>query len=270
MKLNKITVKANAKLNLFLDIIGRRGDGYHDILTTMCLIDLADDVSVTVGNGNGISVTCDDSGISENTAYKATSLFLAKAGVRRDVNISINKKIPVMAGLGGSSADAAAVLYALNALFGEPLTLEELMKTGAEIGSDVPFCIHGGFALCKSTGTEIAETFPLLDCVFVIVKPDFCCSSKEAYALYAKNSVPRVQWRGEGHLYNVFEELYANSEIAEIKRELTALGASGAGMTGSGSAVFGIFKNRREANKAFESLKYRKKFTAVPVQRPPT
>ncbi|MDR2559354.1 MAG: 4-(cytidine 5'-diphospho)-2-C-methyl-D-erythritol kinase, partial [Oscillospiraceae bacterium] len=102
---NRITVKAYAKLNFFLDILGRRDDGYHEILTTMCLIDLADDVEITVGSGDGITGT--DSG---NTAYKAAELFLERLGKKRSVNINITKKIPMMAGLGGSSADAGAVL----------------------------------------------------------------------------------------------------------------------------------------------------------------
>jgi 4-diphosphocytidyl-2-C-methyl-D-erythritol kinase len=249
------SVKAYAKLNLFLDILGKREDGYHEILTTMCMIDLADDVQITVSEGEGIS------GVdSDNTAYKAAKLFNAK----KHINIKITKKIPVMAGLGGSSADAAAVLRALNALFEEPFTLDELMQMGAEIGSDVPFLIHGGHALCKGTGTEIAEILPLPDCFFVIVKPDFECSTKEAYALFGANPPPKTQ-RQEGKIYNIFEYLYNNPEIERIKQQLLSLGGKNAGLTGSGSAVFGVFESFENAEKAYKCLDYDVKFIARPV-----
>jgi len=253
------TIAAYAKLNLFLDILGKRDDGYHEILTTMCLIDLADDVTISVSDGDGISGVT-----AENTAYKATALFLHKTGIKKHIEINIVKKIPVMAGLGGSGADAAAVLRGLNELFGEPFTTRELMELGGEIGSDVPFMIHGGFALCKGRGTEIAEVLPLPDCFFVIVKPEFECSSKEAYALYAANPIPRTEWQGGLQVYNIFEKLYNNPEIDKIKRELTALGASSAGMTGSGSAVFGVFETGEKAQKAFSGLNYTEKFIARP------
>jgi 4-diphosphocytidyl-2-C-methyl-D-erythritol kinase len=248
-------VKAYAKLNLFLDILGKRRDGYHEILTTMCMIDLADDIEITVSNGEGIT------GVdSENTAYKAAEIFNAK----KHIHIKITKKIPMMAGLGGSSADAAAVLRALNALFDEPFTPAELMQMGARIGSDVPFLIHGGHALCKGTGTEIAEVLQLPNCVFVVVKPDFECSTKEAYALYAAAKPPKTQWH-EGKIYNIFEYLYNNPKIAEIKAKLLKLGAESAGMTGSGSAVFGVFQTLKNAEKAYEALGYCEKYITKPL-----
>ncbi|MCL2637532.1 MAG: 4-(cytidine 5'-diphospho)-2-C-methyl-D-erythritol kinase, partial [Oscillospiraceae bacterium] len=201
---------------------------------------------------------------ADNTAHKAAVLFLHKSGIKKHIEINIDKKIPFMAGLGGSSADAAAVLLALNKLFGGLFTLAELMKLGAEIGSDVPFCIHGGFALCKGRGTEIAEVLPLPDCVFVIIKPDFSCSSKEAYALYAANPIPPTDISVRPY-YNIFEKLYKNPEIDRIKQELITLGASAASLTGSGSAVFGVFADMKAAQSAFSRLNYTKKFIALPV-----
>jgi len=255
----KLKINAYAKLNLFLDILGRRDDGYHEVLTKMCLIDLTDDVTLCVTDGGGVT-----GADSDNTAYKAAELFLKTLGVKRRVDIKITKRIPVMAGLGGSSADAAAVLRGLNTLFDEPFTLHELMQTGAKIGADVPFCVHGGCALCKGTGTEVAEIFPLPDCVFAIVKPDFDCSTKEAYALYAANPPPKTQ-RHEEKIYNVFEKLYGNPEIEKIKADFMKLGASGASMTGSGSAVFGVFAGVRQAEKALSGMDYTQKFIARPV-----
>ncbi|MDR2559666.1 MAG: 4-(cytidine 5'-diphospho)-2-C-methyl-D-erythritol kinase, partial [Oscillospiraceae bacterium] len=156
-------------------------------------------------------------------------------------------------------------LCGLNKFFGKPFTPAQLLGTGAEIGSDVPFCIHGGFALCKGRGTEIAEILPLPDCFFVVVKPELSCSTKEAYALYGKNPLPCTEWRGGLHLYNVFEKLYMHPEIDKIKRELTALGALEAGMTGSGSAVFGVFADMKAAENAFSRINYTEKFIARPI-----
>ncbi|MCL2077278.1 MAG: 4-(cytidine 5'-diphospho)-2-C-methyl-D-erythritol kinase [Oscillospiraceae bacterium] len=263
-----ITVKAYAKLNLFLDILGKRPDGYHEIVTAMQLISLADDVTVKIGDGHGVHITCSDPKIplnNKNTAYKAAQIFFSETGLKKRVDINIIKKIPVMAGLGGSSADAAAVLRALNALCGNPFSLDELLRIGAETGSDVPFCIHGGFALCKGTGTEIAETLPSLNCAFVIIKPEFSCSSKEAYALYSENPLSKKE--KTEYFYNAFEMLYNNPEIEKIKRKLMGSGASGACLTGSGSAVFGVFDNMKKAEEAFEKLNYKEKFMAFPLQR---
>jgi 4-diphosphocytidyl-2-C-methyl-D-erythritol kinase len=264
-----LKIKAYAKLNLFLDILGKRNDNYHEILTVMCQIDLADDIKISLSDGDGINLRCSDVNIpadERNTAFKAARLFLNKLNEKSNINIAITKKIPVMAGLGGSSADAAAVLLGLNKLFGNIFTLSELLEIGAEIGSDVPFCIHGGSALCKGRGTEIAEVLPVPDCVFVIIKPDFSCSSKEAYAFYGKKHgikpLPKTEVK---NYYNAFEILYNNPEISRIKDKLLNLGAMGACLTGSGSAVFGAFENLRQAEKAFENLDYAEKFIAFPV-----
>jgi 4-diphosphocytidyl-2-C-methyl-D-erythritol kinase len=257
----KTSVKAYAKLNLFLDILGKRDDGYHEVLTAMCLIDLADDIEITVDEGSGII------GVgSDNTAYRAAELFLGRLGVKKHVGIDITKRIPVMAGLGGSSADAAAVLGALNKLLGKPFSLNELMQLGAEIGSDVPFMLHGGHALCRGRGTEIAEVLPLPDCVFVIVKPEFDCPTKEAYARYSRHAEGVTPYE-PGKIYNVFERLHNNPEITRIKQELTDSGASAACMTGSGSAVFGVFADMESAREACSWLNYTGKFIAIPVDK---
>jgi 4-diphosphocytidyl-2-C-methyl-D-erythritol kinase len=261
----KITVKAYAKLNLFLDILGKRPDGYHEVLTAMCAVDLADDVTVSVSDGDGVTLTCDVQGIpsdERNSAHRAALLFLAELGVKRHADINIVKHIPVMAGLGGSGADAAAVLKALNRLLGEPFTLEELMRNGAKIGTDVPFCIHGGAALCTGTGAMITQALPLPDCVFVVIKPDFECCTKSAYTLYAINPVPPAEFL---YHYNIFEKLHNNPKIDRIKADLISAGASAACLTGSGSAVYGVFADMKEARKAYGGLDYNEKYIVKPT-----
>ena len=260
--MKSVNVKARAKLNTFLDILGKRPDGYHEVLTAMCAIDLADDVTVSIEDGDGIDVTCSDPTITENTAYKAAELFLRKAGIRKRISIDIVKRIPVMAGLGGSSADAAAVLHALNALAGEPFRLEQLLELGAEVGADVPFCVHGGHALCTGTGATVSEVLPPLDCAFVIVKPEFGCCTKTAYTQYGIKPIPKTEFR---YYYNVFEKLHNNPEICRIKADLMNAGATASCLTGSGSAVYGVFGDREAAQKAFRALTYKEKYIAQPT-----
>ncbi|MCL2019148.1 MAG: 4-(cytidine 5'-diphospho)-2-C-methyl-D-erythritol kinase [Oscillospiraceae bacterium] len=268
MKNSIITVKAYSKLNFFLDILGRRSDGYHEIRTTMLTVDLCDDVRLGVSDGDGVFLTCTEPEIpldERNTAYKAAKLFLEKAGVKKQVDIDIIKRIPVGGGLGGSSADAAAVLRALNELFGELFDLSELLEIGTKVGADVPFCIHGGFALCTGTGTEIAEVFPVPAYIFVIVKPNFSCSSKKAYAMYDKKKLSETPFRGCTDVFNIFEKLYNNPEIEKIKNNLIQLGAVNASLSGSGSAVFGVFEDINSAERAYAAMKYTEKFIARPI-----
>ena len=145
-----IKAEANAKLNLYLDITGRRADGYHLLETVMQSITLADGVTVVVSAGNGISLSCDREDVptdSRNTAYRAAEYFMEAAGVSGTVCIDIEKHIPSGAGMGGGSADAAAVLRALNMAYGEPLTEDSLLEIAARVGADVPFCLVGGTRL---------------------------------------------------------------------------------------------------------------------------
>ncbi|MCL1822578.1 MAG: 4-(cytidine 5'-diphospho)-2-C-methyl-D-erythritol kinase [Oscillospiraceae bacterium] len=267
--MKKITLKAYAKLNMFLDITGRLDNGLHHVLTSMQLIDLADDVQIKASAGEGISIVCNHPAVpadSTNTAVKAAELFMQRIGKQVKAEIAINKKIPLMAGLGGGSADAAAVLRGLNKIADNRFNLQELLEMGAEIGADVPFCIHGGYAFCSGTGATIAQALPDYTCAFVIIKPDFSCSTKEAYALYDKNPLIPHE-KGDLFLYNAFEKLYNNPEIEKIKQNLISAGAMGASLTGSGSAVFGVFENKQQAEKAFSGLNYPEMYLALPVKR---
>ncbi|MCL2108317.1 MAG: 4-(cytidine 5'-diphospho)-2-C-methyl-D-erythritol kinase [Oscillospiraceae bacterium] len=264
------TLKAPAKLNLYLDILSKRPDGYHEVLNVMCLIDLADEVTLTVTDGQGIELTCTNAQIptdERNTAHKAAKLFLERVNCAdKQVDLAIVKQIPVMAGLGGSSADAAAVLRGLNELFGDPLTLAELMSIGALIGSDVPFCIHGGCAVCTGRGEIVAKVLDTPPCTFVVIKPAVSVSTEDAYALYAANPPsPNGAFQSGGFpFYNVFEKLLNFPETAEIKQNLLDHGAISALLTGSGSAVYGVFDSLEKAEKAYESLNYSEKFIAKP------
>ena len=278
----EICVPACAKVNLFLDITGRMANGYHTLNTVMQQIGLCDNVAVRVRDGRGIAVSCDAEGIpcdKRNIAFRAAETFLDKTGFEAEILIDIEKKIPVMAGLGGSSADGAAVLMALNRLFDGALSSEELERLGAELGADVPFCIRGGAAACTGIGDKMQPVRGLDgNCFLVIVKPDFACDTAEGYRLYDRQPVAengdfdgflRALDSGAAEtgkaLYNVFERLYRDERIERLKSELVKAGALGACLTGSGSAVFGIFEDKEKAERALGQLHYQTKILTKPL-----
>ena len=270
-----LTVKAYAKINLWLDITGRRSDGYHTLNTVMRRIDLYDDVEVTTRSGSDITVSCSSRDIpadERNIAYKAAAAFIAKTHKNISVDIRINKRIPVGAGLGGSSADGAAVLTALNELCGHRFDTNELCRIGARLGADVPFCVTGGTARCTGIG-EIIEPISCTDFTALIAAPPFECLTAKAYKQYDASPVPEkagfdAYCNGigsdrsllAGNMYNVFEVLYDDERITRLKESLIAAGAQGACMSGSGSAVFGIFPDIESAKAASEKLDCETKF----------
>ncbi|MCL2087788.1 MAG: 4-(cytidine 5'-diphospho)-2-C-methyl-D-erythritol kinase [Oscillospiraceae bacterium] len=258
-------LKAYAKLNLYLNITGVLPDGYHEIETIMQQIDLHDEIelqvyeslsnSVLIKLESGSPIATDEA----NTAYRAAQAFLTAAEKTAAVKIKINKDIPHEAGLGGASADAAAVLKGLNAYYGGLFTTQELCEIGQTIGADVPFCIVGGRALCTGKGEKIVALQPLeKEKFFVIIKPEFGFSTKQAYRLYDEN--PKKVYNIKREYYNIFEELHNDSRIAALKLQLTQAGAEEALLTGSGSAVFGVFKNEKQANEAIRSLAIKNKY----------
>ncbi|MDR0861453.1 MAG: 4-(cytidine 5'-diphospho)-2-C-methyl-D-erythritol kinase [Oscillospiraceae bacterium] len=279
----KIDVKAFAKLNISLDVVSRMADGYHEMLMVMQSVDLCDDVSVTVEAGDGIAVSTSLRYLPadmRNIAAKAAGAFLARAGIRgRHVSIAIKKRIPVCAGLGGGSADGAAVLRALNALLDTRLTVRELEEIGAEVGSDVPFCVRCGTALATGRGNVLEDLPPLPDCAFVIVKPQFAVSTPE---LFSRLDCAKIRNRpdtaglvdalragnlaGIAHrMYNVFEDALprGREEIDAIRGELLDNHALGAIMTGTGSAVFGLFDSYESAHGAWKTLSGRRECFAA-------
>lgn len=275
LRADSITLNAFAKVNLFLDITGILPDGYHSLNTVMQQIALCDKVTVSFEKGpeSFIEISCDNPDIpcdERNIAFKAADLFMKKADTKGRVNVAIEKHIPVMAGLGGSSTDGAAVLKGLNAVLGKPFSEGELEEMGVKLGADVPFCIRGGTALCKGIGEKMTEIKAAEQCSFVIVKPDFSCSTAEAYRLYDRkppkslgeplemiSALKKCDFRTVGkRLYNVFEVLYGDPRIDRIKSELISRGAVGAALSGSGSAVFGVFEDKDAAVRAAQELSY--------------
>ena len=283
----RVTLTAPAKLNLFLEITGRRPDGYHLVSMVMQTISLCDEVTVSLEeSGAPIQIECTDSRIpadESNTAYKAAVLFMKSIGREPvGVSISIKKNIPSQAGMAGGSTDAAAVLKALNAMTGEPLTQRELAAIAGKIGADVPFCVYGGTMTAEGIGTILTPLPDMPRCSFVIVKPEVNVSTAEAYKRsdetgYTSPKSPERVTNGicsgdtdeiARGLYNKFEEVLSLPEIDEIKRSMLEHGAKGALMTGSGSAVFGIFTDSTAAEECrdFFSASYPECFTAKPVR----
>lgn len=285
-----ITVSAPAKINLFLDITGRRNDGYHLINTVMQTVALCDEVSVTVDpDGSGITLTCSNSNIpcdSSNTAYRAAEEFFAAAEKTiPGVSIKIKKKIPSGAGMAGGSADAAAVLVALNELFKTEMSTDELAEIGEKIGADVPFCVYGGTMVGTGTGTILSPLPDMPDCHIVVVKPEISISTADAYrksdefgykSAHQSDLVVNgicngsVRSIAEG-LYNKFEEVTGSEEIENIKKQMISSGALGAMMTGSGSAVFALFDDEDKADDCVSMLEksYDQVFLTKPCKNGP-
>ena len=284
----RLTLSAPAKLNLFLDITGRRSDGYHLVSMVMQTVSVFDEVTVSLENsGAPIRIECTDSRIpadESNTAYKAAALFMQSIGREpAGVSIRIKKSSPSQAGMAGGSADAAAVLKALNTLTGEPHSERELAAIAEEIGADVPFCVYGGTMTAEGIGTILTPLPDMPECLFVIVKPEVNVSTAEAYRRCDEAGYVSVRSPGpvtDGicggdteaiarGLYNKFEEVLSLPGIDEIKLGMLSHGARGAIMTGSGSAVFGIFTDADSAEKCreFFSSRYDECFVARPVAR---
>lgn len=269
----QVTVAVPAKVNLTLDVTGRRDDGYHLIDSIMQTISLYDRVTVALTAAAGIAVTADDETLpldEPNTAYRAAAAFLAATGWRDGgVAVHLEKRIPQQAGLGGGSADAAGVLAALNTLTDARLKTEELCAIGERVGADVPFCVLGGAARCTGTGTILSPLPALSEGYFVIVKPPCGVSTAEAYRLIDRADITRRPHTGsmadalcEGDLdavgrevLNVFEDAVALPEVAAIRRVLRDHRTLGGAMSGSGSAVYGLFREKNEAQRAVQALK---------------
>ncbi len=266
--------KAFAKLNLYLGIHGLREDGYHELETVFQAIDLCDLVSVSVHHRGGISLRCNLPYLprdGRNLAVKAAEAFFRAAQVENPgLNINIKKVIPVGAGMAGGSTDAACVLKLLNRAFGMPLCEKKLSEVALTLGADVPFCLHGGTALAAGVGEKLRPLAPMPDCFLVVCKPRFSVSTKDAFALYdlqPDKNVPscggllRALEQGDlaavaGQMYNGLEAPVGGQKgmILKLRQELLKNGALGARMTGSGSAVFGIFDREEQAGTAVDRL----------------
>jgi len=268
--MEKLTCTAYAKLNLTLDITGRRNDGYHlmdMLMTTVSLFDL-----VTVEKREStISVTCSDPTLptdSRNIVYKAAAAFFEVTGISGGCHIDVEKHIPVQAGMGGGSSDGAAVIMALNLLYHTKLTKPQMCDIGVRVGADIPFIIMGGAARVRGIGDLITPLSDLPKCAFVTAMPQIGISTKEAFEAFDSLTDPvrpatDLAQRGiDTNDYNLLAFNLCNAmgralnpgEVNALKEKLLAAGADASCMTGSGAAVFGIFKTVDDAKKAAELL----------------
>lgn len=251
---------AFAKLNLTLDVLGKRPDGYHDVKSIMQTISIRDDIEIDIGTGKPWSLSCTMDGIptnEKNLAWKAAKLFFDTTGVDPDgIEIRITKRIPTEAGLGGGSADAAAVLRALNRHYNSPLSIGALAELGAGVGSDVPFCVLCGTAMAEGRGERLRKLPDMPDCVFVICKPDFSSSTPELYKKLDESTIAKrpdhaavesALLAGDlgkvaQNLCNVFDPVVTadHLELNYIKSIFNSYGSIGQQMSGSGSAVFAV------------------------------
>ena len=267
-----VTVKANAKINLTLDILGKRSDGYHEVEMVMQSVGLFDTVRVE-RQQTGISLQLDVQGLladETNLAWKAARLYLDVYKIQGGVSIEIEKRIPIAAGLAGGSADAAGVLIGMNRLFRMELSAKELCALGEQIGSDVPFCIEGGTMLATGRGEFLRRLSDLPPLFVVLAKPPVSVSTAWAYkkydetgALYHPDTKAMIAALSEGSvddiasgLANVLEEvtLKAHSIIEEYKRILRENGTMASLMSGSGPTVFALAKTKAEADRAASAL----------------
>lgn len=269
-----VTVEAPAKINLTLDVVGRRDDGYHLVETVMQAVDLCDRVTVRRTDKPGaVSLVCDDARVPDgpdNTAVRAAAAFFEACGLPNPgVEIELRKRIPLQAGLAGGSADAAGTLVALDRLMDTRMTAAELCAVAETVGADVPFCVLGAAAYAEGIGTILTPLPSLPDCAVVIAKPLDGVSTAEAYRLVDRAALTRRPHTGAAvdavcagdlaavahGLCNVFEEALALPEVAAIGQVMREHGTLGCRMTGSGSAVFGLFDNEEAARRCAAALR---------------
>lgn len=254
---------AYAKLNLTLDVLDKRADGYHDIKSIIQAVSIRDDIEIDLGTGKPWELICDHEGVPtdhRNLAWKAAETFFNTTGKDPDgLTIRITKRIPMEAGMAGGSADAAAVLRALNSHYDAPLSIWALAELGAAVGSDVPFCVVCGTAMVEGRGERLRKLPDMPDCFFVVCKPDFSSSTPELYKKLDESVIgkrPDHQAMESAllagdlgkiaeNLYNVFDPLVTKEhlELNYIKSIFNSYGSVGQQMTGSGSAVFGIVES---------------------------
>ncbi len=270
-----LTLSAPAKLNLTLDVLGRREDGYHEMRMVMTSVSLADQITLTVEPGEGVVITTDLGFLpvdGRNLAAVAAGRLQEATGADWGrLTVELRKQIPVCAGTAGGSSDAAAVLRGLNRLCGLGLSLSQLARIGERVGSDVPYCVMGGTVLAEGLGEKLTGLPALPKCWAVLIKPGFSVSTPE---LFAKLDGRRLQGhpdtagmlealeRGElsgvaRRLYNVFEEVLPprrRALVEELKGELVDRGALGACMTGTGSTVYGLFSSQDQARAASDAM----------------
>ena len=287
--MKKLKIKAFAKVNLFLDIVGKREDGYHCLETVMLSCGVSDTVHLEKTE-SGITVDCDVPDIPSdetNVAYRAAELFLKNSRMPGGVAIRIEKRIPSRAGLGGGSADAAAVLRGLQMLYGKPLSEGYLLHTAASVGADVPFCMIGGCAAMTGLGDRLVRQYPLPHLILLLARIPGGIATPEAFSVWdrlhqeenGKKSGSAFSELDNGlrcglipknTIGNAFEKILPElapetDKVLKVLRELTPC----AGLSGSGNAVFGLFRKKYLAERAAQMIadRYPGAYTAVTVPR---
>ena len=267
-------LRALAKINLGLDVTGKREDGYHEVRMVMQTIQMYDQLEIKESKEPGIRLTtnlpflpCNDG----NLVYKAAKLLMDEFDIRQGVDMNLTKFIPVAAGMAGGSSDAAAALIGINRMFQLGLTKRQLMERGVQIGADVPYCVLRGTALAEGIGEKLTVLPPMPDCWILIGKPGISVSTKYVYTTLDLNTDtvhPDIDGMKkaleDGNLYGITERMGnvlqdvtipAYPEVERIKEQMKALGAVNAMMSGSGPTVFGIFDNEEKAQKACQKLR---------------
>ncbi len=276
-----VTVAIPAKINLTLDIVGRREDGYHFLKTVMQSVGLYDTVSVALNDSGRIGVRYSRSDIPSGEAglcHRAAAAFFAYTGLPvQGVEIAVQCDIPTEGGLGSASADAAGVLVGLNSLCRAGLQTEDLCRLGVTLGADVPFGIVGGTMLAEGIGEIFTPLSPLPDCAIVIAKPPLGAKTAECFAAYDRmgsDKIPHTQRlvaalengalaEAANCLCNVLEQACRAPQVERLKALLLEHGALGASMSGSGTSVFGLFEKAHQAQKAAEALRHQAAFVTV-------
>lgn len=275
----KITVHVPAKINLALDIVGKREDGYHLVQMVMQSVNLYDSIIMESDSSRGIELDSNIEivdNIEKNTAYRAAVEFFKDTNIENSgIKINLKKRIPMQAGLAGGSADAAGVIIGLDRLFNTNLPKHKMLEIGARVGADVPFCIIGGTMISEGIGTILEPIADLPDCHIVLYKPPIGVSTKEAYEksdavgymeLTKVSEVVNSIYNGDlkeisSLIFNRFEYVINIDEVIRIKEEMKNLGALNSCMSGSGPTVFGIFDNKAKAEHCFYELKKENKET---------
>lgn len=272
--MDKISLKALAKINLGLDVVRRREDGYHEVRMVMQTIHLFDRLNIEKTKKAGISIKTNLSFLpvnENNLIYKAGKLLVDEFNITEGVSVELDKRIPVAAGMAGGSTDAAAMLYGMNKIFDLGLSMQELKDRGVKIGADVPYCLMRGTALAKGIGEKLKSLPPMIKCPVLIAKPQISVSTKFVYENLRldENTVhPDIDALIQdikdkdlhevcNHMGNVLETVTIPNYpiIDEIKKKMMNSGAIGAMMSGSGPTVFGLFEDEETAKKAYKEMK---------------
>ena len=286
--MDSINLRAYGKINLGLDVVGVREDGYHLVSMVMQSVRLFDKLTITKSDEEGIRLTTNLDFLpvnDNNLVVKAARLLMEEFNVKKGVDIYLEKHIPVAAGMAGGSSDCAAALYGINRLFNLKLSTKELMDRGVTLGADVPYCIMRGTALSEGIGEELTRLAPMPDCYIVIAKPPVSVSTKYVYEHIDNEGIDEhpdiagiIKGLEDGDLHaitdrlgNVLEKVTVNMhpEIDKIKQMMIDEGALNSLMSGSGPTVFGIFDDKAKADKAnkaiFTSGIAKRVYTVVPV-----